>query len=280
MSLLWQDDNTTIDSYDINDGTDGLMDNFDPTDSYGDDIIGDPAESMQDWHQQADDKTCAVVAQEFVLDELTGQDFTEGQLRQEAAEHGWYTDEGGTPINDVGNLLEEHGIEVERSTGNTLDDLAEKLANGDKIIVGVNGEEIWNNVGDDTTNDFTGSFAGVTQQGADHAVEVIGIDNTNPDDPIVILNDPGHPDGMGMEVPADQFMEAWNDSNDFMVNTTGNVEDSADLNNLGFVDLNSQVDDSSEPSLGGFYNNDGTYHWSSDNTNTDEDGNVVYYGIK
>ncbi|MFP3787209.1 hypothetical protein, partial [Burkholderia sp. SIMBA_024] len=56
-------------------------------------------------------------------------------------------------------------------------------------------------------------------QDANHAVQVAAIDYSNPEQPIVILNDPGHPEGQGMRVPADEFVNAWNDSNNYMVAT-------------------------------------------------------------
>lgn len=42
MSLIWGDDDITMD-------TNNLMGNFDPADSYGHDIIGNPGVSMQNW---------------------------------------------------------------------------------------------------------------------------------------------------------------------------------------------------------------------------------------
>ncbi|MCZ8161198.1 MAG: hypothetical protein O9275_10705, partial [Microcystis sp. LE19-196.1B] len=58
---------------------------------YNDDnIIGDPTDDMEHWHQQTYQDTCAVVSQEFILDELTGIDFDENELRQQAIDNGWY----------------------------------------------------------------------------------------------------------------------------------------------------------------------------------------------
>lgn len=268
------EDGFLVNSFDLINDT---MLNNDLVGDYGQDVIGDPEHSMENWHQQSHEDTCAVVAQEFILDEITGRDFTEEELRQEATQSGWYSDGGGTPINDVGNLLEAHGIEVEKTTGNTLEDLKEKLEDGNKIIVGVNAEDIWNSGAENhMANEPFESLWGSDDNNPNHAVEVIGIDNSDSDNPMVILNDPGHSEGMGMEVPVSDFMDAWADSDEFMVNTTGNVETNSDLDSLNSKDSNV---DTSDPSLGGFYNKDGTYHWSSDNTNTDEHGNIVSYGI-
>jgi hypothetical protein len=258
---------------------DGVL-NFNTEDSNGHDIIGDPADSMQEWHQQANDDTCAIVSQEFVLDELTGQDFSEEQLKQEAADNGWYTEGGGTPMDDVGNIIEEHGFEVEKTTGNSVEDIADKLEHGDKVIIGVDANELWSNDQTNSDSHFESNFFGINEHGANHAVEVIGIDETNKDNPMVILNDPGHPDGMGMEVPEDKFIEAWDASNDFMVNTTGHMYDGTLHDDSSYHDSlhhDSMNDNNGEPSFGGYYNNDGTYHWESDNTNTDDHGNIVSY---
>lgn len=249
-----------------------LMENYDPSQTDDQFVVGDPADDMSAWHEQSHTDSCAEVSQEFVLDELTGHDYTENELINDSEQHGWYTPGQGTSMNDVGNLIEEHGFDVEKSTGNSLNDLAEKLDQGDKVIVGVNGEEIWNNVsGSASQNESTSSSAlsGVGQGQADHAVEVIGIDYSDKDNPMVILNDPGYPEGKGLEVPADDFVNAWNASDNFMVNTDGLPSDG---------NYSSSAGDDFEPSLGGYYNADGTYHWSSDDTNTDSHGNIVYYG--
>jgi hypothetical protein len=47
--------------------------------------------------------------------------------------------------------------------------------------------------------------------------EVIGIDRSDPDNPMVILNVPGHPGGCGAMIPLEEFEDAWQDSNCFLV---------------------------------------------------------------
>lgn len=47
--------------------------------------------------------------------------------------------------------------------------------------------------------------------------------------------------------------------------------ESALHHDLGFASSESQI------SFGGYYNNDGTYHWSSTGENTDSKGNVLYH---
>ena len=52
---------------------------------------------------------------------------------------------------------------------------------------------------------------------ANHAVEVIGIDETDPRNVKVIVNDPGVADGCGKVVSLDTFNQARDGSGGFMV---------------------------------------------------------------
>ena len=52
----------------------------------------------------------------------------------------------------------------------------------------------------------------------DHALLVVGIDNTDPDNPMVLVTDPGTGEAC-KPYPLDQFMDAWSDSQHFMVTT-------------------------------------------------------------
>ena len=46
-----------------------------------------------------------------------------------------------------------------------------------------------------------------------------GFDVSDPDHPMVIVNDPGSPDGQGAAYPLDRFMDAWENSNFHMTAT-------------------------------------------------------------
>lgn len=185
-------------------------------------IIGNPISDIENWHMQTYDDTCAIASQEFILDEMTGQDFSEDELRQEAIEMGWYTPGGGTPLDCMGNLLEAHGINVDKQYGCTLDDLSQKLASGENVIIALDADEIWN-PNDIDTDDILANVAGLPEQGVNHAVQVIGVDYSDRDNPVIILNDPGQPDGQGIIVNADEFVDAWEDSNNYMVSTNKNL---------------------------------------------------------
>src|SRR5688572_27611559 len=46
--------------------------NFDPLAPHGD-VVGEPMEAMDHWHQQERPDSCAIVAQEFILDSISGR---------------------------------------------------------------------------------------------------------------------------------------------------------------------------------------------------------------
>ncbi len=242
----------------------GHLPHFDPAAADPATLIGDPGGAMEHWHFQAGSDTCAVASQEFVLQELTGLDWSEDDLRQEAIDNGWYVPGGGTPLYHTGQLIEAHGFDVEQTFGATLDDLAGQLAQGHEVLVAVDADEIWTAGQNKMLDDLLSDTEGIPGQDANHAVQVIGIDRSDPGRPMVILNDPGHPNGRGLMVPAGEFLDAWQDSGQFMVHTTGlPVAPLAPGHEAG-------------PRLGGYYNADGTYHWDSDNTDRDpETGAVV-----
>jgi hypothetical protein len=118
-------------------------------------------------------------------------------------------------MDDVGNLLEHYGVPVEQHHGATIADIENALAEGDGVIVGVDGGELSN-----PEFDFDQplvDYQGIPGQGADHAVQVVGLDYTDPDNPMVIINDPGSSDGQGKAIPLEAFLAAWEDSGNFLV---------------------------------------------------------------
>lgn len=188
-----------------------VYDNFDPEHADMDHIIGHPEEHIDSWHLQETDSSCAVCAQEFIYEHFTGQEISEETMREIGEEIGVY-DAGGTAPADVGLILESQGFHIEQSVHDSADEaqieLVHALENGEGVIVGLDSTEIWTG----TNND--GWFG--WNQTADHAVQVIGIDNSHEGQPMVILNDSGHPDGCGSMIPLDLFMDAWEDGGFFM----------------------------------------------------------------
>lgn len=156
-------------------------------------------------HQGYDD-TCAIKSQQLIL-KTFGIDISEDDLRQEAIDLGIYN--GGTMPEDVGVLLNEHGVSTHTLHGAHVFDLVNELAQGHKVIVGVDSGELWHdNWFDDYFEDFQ----------ADHALVVSAIDTSDPNNTQVILTDPGTGQPAAT-YSLYEFMEAWQDSNCFMVAT-------------------------------------------------------------
>lgn len=156
--------------------------------------------------------TCAIKSQQLILNEF-GIPVTEDQLVIYSEQHGWYHADGtGTQPGDVGKLLMDAGIPCTQTENANVYDLVNELAQGHKVIVGVDSSELWNNSLFDSLRDL---FIGET---ADHALIVAGIDFSDPENPMVILTDPGTGE-VARPYPLDQFMDAWGDSHNFMVST-------------------------------------------------------------
>lgn len=176
--------------------------------------FGTPGHDAEVWEgQQSYPDTCAIRCQEFVLEQFTGVQRDETDLVREAMDAGWYAPGAGTSPQDVGNLLESHGIPVNRYEGATVFHLANELAQGHKVIVGVDSGELW---GEHPILEAISDKLGIS--GADHAVVVSGIDTSDPDHVQVIISDPGTGEAAAT-YPMDQFFDAWRDSNCFMVAT-------------------------------------------------------------
>ncbi|MER5869768.1 hypothetical protein [Streptomyces sp. NPDC002044] len=186
----------------------------------GDSVVGDPAAAALYWHEQEQPFSCAVVAQEYVLDRVTGTDRAEADLADLAAEKGWYHPGGGTAIDDMARLLEHHGVTVTARDGADLVDLRDALADGDHVIVPVDSGEILGPE-DKSPVDLEGVNRIPGQDGADHVVVVTAVDYSDPSRPVVVLNDSGHPGGAGVRVPMETFYRAWTDSGHHMVRAEG-----------------------------------------------------------
>ncbi|UZJ40282.1 hypothetical protein OO006_07810 [Prosthecochloris sp. SCSIO W1101] len=162
--------------------------------------------------QQAYPDTCAIRSQEIILRDF-GKNVTEEQLILEAQAHGWYVSGEGTSPDDVGELLKLHDVPYHEYHNANIYTLTSELAQGHKVIIGVDSGELWDKGIWENVEDSLG------WQVADHALIVSGIDTSDPDDIKVVLTDPGTGD-IAKEYPMAQFVDAWQDSNCFMVTTT------------------------------------------------------------
>lgn len=246
-------------SDDILFGHAGALQDYDHIDPHHIDyshFVGDPND-ISVWHQQQRWDDCAVVGQQFLLEEITGQPHSETECVDIAQSNGGYVPDHGTYWDHIGDVLNAYGIPTENSFHNTSSDITNQLQQNHKVLVGV-----------DAT-----ILSGQQQppgQHTNHIVQVIGVDNSDPQHPKYVLNDPGTPNGQGIVVPAEKFYESWGAAGNWMMHTEG----SSLAQPTPVVPPPSYA-----PSPMGYYNGDGTYHWSSDNTNRDpNNGTIVSWG--
>lgn len=156
--------------------------------------------------------SCAIKAQQLIL-QSHGIDISEHELRDSAILNGWYTPGYGTPLEDVGNLLELYGIKINKYNNASLSDLVEELSHGHQVIVGVDSGELWYK---DVAEEFEDAIIG---EMADHALLISGlIIDPFTADSRVLLTDPG----TGIvysDYSVSEFEDAWNDSGNFYVTT-------------------------------------------------------------
>jgi hypothetical protein len=177
--------------------------------------IGTPRTYTTFWEgQQQLPDDCAIKCQQFILEQFTGQAIGEDTLVREAIDHGWYAPGHGTTIENVGNLLELHGVGVTHYAHASQFHLAMELAQGHKVIVGVESDVLWHH--NPLLHDLREVLG--THGVADHAVVISGIDTSDPQHVMVQVSDPGTGQPLA-SYPLEQFLDAWRGSDFFMVAT-------------------------------------------------------------
>ena len=172
---------------------------------------------------QGNEGICAIRSQQIILRDY-GIDISIDELKEFAIQNGWYdpSDNGGTPMWAIGQILESCNVDCRQQMNCTVYDLVSELAQGHRVIVGVDANELWavrNGDSVEQANEwYKDFFEGETPN---HALIVAGVE-VNPDNPQdvkVILTDPGTGD-LRIEYDLEDFMEAWKDSDCFMTTTT------------------------------------------------------------
>ena len=160
-----------------------------------------PASSMA-----ADDGTnlCDFECEQFVLKSL-GVDIEEHSLVKEAKMNYWLTDLG-TPLYNMGKLMERNGLYVERTYDGCIDDLVTALREF-KVIVVVNGNLL------SGENDDMPDFC--REANPNHAVVVLSV--TKEDGKVILFNPANDKVGEYSLYDLDLFVRAWHDSRNYMV---------------------------------------------------------------
>lgn len=118
--------------------------------------------------QQSFPDTCAIKSQQLIMNDF-GINVSELDLVHTAAENGWYN--GGTAPEDVGKLLELANIPITKQENANVFNLVNELAQGHKVIVGLDSDELWYNdsISDKLRNLYNDIFS---NEHGDHALIV------------------------------------------------------------------------------------------------------------
>lgn len=203
-------------------------------------MIGAPDIQADFSEMQIFDDNCAVCAEMTIIDQFRPDlDLTQADAAYISAENGWYMPGYGTPMEDIGNLMDVFGIENHTVTNATIADLASELQQGHGVIVSVNSSQLWETGPLAEMKSFIYKTLGIDNpesMPADHAITVTGIDMTDPQNPQVIINDSGVPDGAAVAYPLDKFMDAWENGN-FYYTATNQPLPSLQEQNIGDDDF-------------------------------------------
>jgi hypothetical protein len=161
---------------------------------------------------QGDQPACAVYSQYNVLRDY-GYTGTPEDLIKEATEYGWYDPANGTSLENLGKLLESHGVPCDLYVNANRYNLFEELAKGKRVIVTVDSGELW---ADGKMTKLGELLEDILPDGADHALVVSGLDTSDPDNVKVILTDSGSGQN-AVEYPVAEFEDAWRDGGCTMV---------------------------------------------------------------
>mgnify|MGYP002622387622 CR=1 FL=1 len=144
---------------------------------------------------------CDVMCEQYILRDYLDDSFSDDEFLEEALGNSWLK-ESGTPLHNMGRLLERHGMTVSRKYDCTAEELAGYLDKKYKVIAVVDYGQLW----------------GKESDGIFHAVVCLNIvDN------VIRIYDPaveGHCNYL-----MEEFVKAWNYSKNYLVYaSSGNLE--------------------------------------------------------
>lgn len=186
----------------------------------GEILGGDPVGRADLWHQQGRNEPgyqqdCALASTAEVLQDCGVPAREDDVVKQAAAEGRCETrnsrpaDNGGVrSMEDVASLLEENGVAAEVERPADEQSLAARVEDGHGVITAVNAGELW-----DGRYDVGAEAYGYDQDGrpaGNHAVVVTGTTRDAEGNLTgFVINDPGVPDGAGIDVPLDRWDRCW-----------------------------------------------------------------------
>lgn len=170
------------------------------------DHVNPPSSKLQETAMAAQNDTdnlCVIRCEGIALRHF-GHNISDEELLRESKAEGWLQS-SGTSFKDIGKLSLKHGLQVSHFENSNIESLQEKLTNGCIVIAFIDeGELTGNYVQERDEDQFIGGCP-------DHVVIVKNVTDKN-----IVIIDSYTPEQLDT-YPLDQFFDAWNDSNNYMV---------------------------------------------------------------
>jgi hypothetical protein len=171
-------------------------------------IHGDPLFEIANFDAQDQPYSCAVATTSMIFNSFD-LPFGEDVFSETFETLDIYDPESGTSpyfIDEAINAFSEvNGLDLNATeiNGFNIEDLQNHLDAGDRLIIALDSYELYADEGM-TLNEV------LSIPDSGHAVQLTGIINSE-DGSFAVINDPGFPDGAGVQIPIDRFMNACND---------------------------------------------------------------------
>lgn len=173
----------------------GVMEDMESAELYG-----TPAKDAEVWSMAETVNSDGLLCEKYIAELLTGDKITENELCKAASDSGYYNNEYGSTLYDVGKHLESLELEVTRESSLSIKELCEALDNGEKVICAISSIFL-----------YYPEISDIPGLSADRFVEVIGVDMTDTQNKMIVVNDPLDECG-GTSFPLDDFVNAWQKS--------------------------------------------------------------------
>jgi hypothetical protein len=168
--------------------------------------VGNPIAEAEFYRPQTSPVSCAVVTQRNILESLTGHSFTEEDLMKYATDKGVFDPKTGTLSTHISAILRDCGFDCIDYSSASFEMIEASLRDGHKVMVGIDGNEIWSPLRDALTQEV------LEQENLYHCLQVTGVDYSDPQDIKVILSDSGVGNGAMNAVSLKDFLSAWEDA--------------------------------------------------------------------
>lgn len=182
-----------------------VFDNF--SNEYVLEIHGDPISEIDNFDFQDAQNSCAIATTNMLFNSF-GYDFGEDIFSDVFETLDIYSPEAGTSPNFIDEAInifsEVNGLDLNATEINNfnIEELQAHLDSGNKLLIALDSYELHHD--DVTLNEV------LCIPDSGHAVQLTGIIKSDEGD-FAVINDPGYPEGAGVEIPIDRFMDACSD---------------------------------------------------------------------